>query len=166
MSPPLKKLPETQITAERPGDIRYQNRRLLVLYFDMTAMPPPDQLRAVTAAQKFIRTQMTPADRVALMRFDGGAVRVMSDFTDDRDRLNSILETMIVGEAQGFDEATNDDSTADTGAAFGQDDSEFKSSIPTASSPRFRPRPKCLGQSARKNRSSYFASGLQSQRNG
>ena len=91
----------------------------------MTAMPPPDQLRAVTAAQKFMRTQMTPADRMALMRFDGGAVRVMSDFTDDRDRLNSILETMIVGEAQGFDETTSDDSTPDTGAAFGQDDSEF-----------------------------------------
>ena len=54
---------------------------------------------------------MTPADRVALMRFEGGAVRVMSDFTDDRDRLDSILETMIVGEAEGFDEATNDDST-------------------------------------------------------
>ena len=38
----------------------------------MTAMPPPDQLRAITAAQKFIRTQMTPADRMALMRFEGG----------------------------------------------------------------------------------------------
>ena len=69
---PFKKLPETQIKTERPGDIHYQDRRLLVLYFDMTAMPPPDQLRAITAAQKFIRTQMTPADRVALMRFEGG----------------------------------------------------------------------------------------------
>ena len=34
-------------------------------------------------------------------------------------------ETMIVGEAQGFDETASDDSTPDTGAAFGQDDSEF-----------------------------------------
>src|SRR5579862_1605867 len=116
---PLKKLPETQITTEKPGDLRYQGRRLLVLYFDMSAMPPPDQLRAISAAQKFIRTQMTPADRMALMRFDSGAVRVMSDFTDDRTRLISILETMIVGEAQGFDETTSDDSTPDTGAAFG-----------------------------------------------
>src|SRR5580692_11307208 len=94
---PLKKLPEAQITAEKPGDLRYQDRRLLVLYFDMTAMPPPDQLRAISAAQKFIRTQMTPADRMALMRFEGGAVRVLSDFTDDRVRLTSILQTMIVG---------------------------------------------------------------------
>ncbi len=60
-SVPLKKLPEAQITSERPGDIRYQNRRLLVLYFDMTAMPPPDQLRAIAAAERFVRTQMTPA---------------------------------------------------------------------------------------------------------
>ncbi len=28
-------------------------------------MPVPDQLRALDAAQKFIRTQMTPADLVA-----------------------------------------------------------------------------------------------------
>ena len=40
----------------------------------MTAMPPADQMRALAAAQKFIRTQMTPADRVAIMRYSGGAV--------------------------------------------------------------------------------------------
>jgi VWFA-related protein len=160
LSPPLKKLPETQIAAERPGDTRYQNRRLLVLYFDMTAMPPPDQLRAVTAAQKFMRTQMTPADRVALMRFDGGAVRVMSDFTDNRDRLNSILETMIVGEAQGFDEATSDDSTPDTGAAFGQDDSEFNIFNTNRQLSALQTAAKILGQVSEKKSLLYFASGL------
>src|SRR5580704_18080940 len=160
LSPPLKKLPETQIAAERPGDTRYQNRRLLVLYFDMTAMPPPDQLRAVTAAQKFMRTQMTPADRVALMRFDGGAVRVMSDFTDNRDRLNSILETMIVGEAQGFDEATSDDSTPDTGAAFGQDDSEFNIFNTNRQLSALQTAAKMLGQLSEKKSVLYFASGL------
>ena len=34
----------------------------------MTAMPTPDQLRALDAAQKFIRTQMTAADLMAIMR--------------------------------------------------------------------------------------------------
>ena len=38
----------------RPGDIRYRDRRLLVLYFDLSAMPPADQMRAYTAALKFI----------------------------------------------------------------------------------------------------------------
>jgi VWFA-related protein len=160
LPPPLKRLPETQITAERPGDIRYQNRRLLVLYFDMTAMPPPDQLRAITAAEKFIRTQMTLADRVALMRFEGGAVRVLSDFTDDRDRLDSILQTLIVGEAQGFDETTSDDSTPDTGAAFGQDDSEFNIFNTNRQLSALQTAAKMLGQLSEKKAVLYFASGL------
>src|SRR5215468_8585413 len=37
---------DAKISAGQPGDIRYRNRRLLVLYFDMTALPPPDLLRA------------------------------------------------------------------------------------------------------------------------
>ncbi len=160
LPPPLKRLPETQITAERPGDIHYQNRRLLVLYFDMTAMPPPDQLRAITAAEKFIRTQMTLADRVALMRFEGGAVRVLSDFTDDRDRLDSILQTLIVGEAQGFDEVTSDDSTPDTGAAFGQDDSEFNIFNTNRQLSALQTAAKMLGQLSEKKSVLYFASGL------
>jgi VWFA-related protein len=160
VAPPLKKLPETQITTEKPGDLRYQGRRLLVLYFDMSAMPPPDQLRAITAAEKFIRTQMTPADRMALMRFDSGAVRVMSDFTDDRGRLVSILETMIVGEAQGFDETTSDDSTPDTGAAFGQDDSEFNIFNTNRQLSALQTAAKMLGQLSEKKSVLYFASGL------
>jgi len=157
---PFRKLPETQITAEKPGDLKYQNRRLLAMYFDMTAMPPLDQLRAVNAAQKFIRTQMTPADRIALMRFDGGAVRVMSDFTDDRDRLDRILETLIVGEAQGYDETAADDSTPDTGAAFGQDDSEFNIFNTNRQLSALQTAAKMLGQINEKKSLLYFASGL------
>jgi VWFA-related protein len=159
-SAPLRRLPETQITAERPGDFRYQNRRLLVLYFDMTAMPPPDQLRAITAAEKFIRTQMTPADRMALMRFEGGAVRVASDFTDNRERLLSILQTMIVGESQGLNENVSDDSTPDTGAAFGQDDSEFNIFNTNRQLSALQTAAKMLGQLSEKKSVLYFASGL------
>jgi len=118
----LDKLPRTQISPEVSGKIKYSDRRLLALYFDMTAMQAPDQLRALNAAIKFVHTQMTPADLMAIFMFSGGAVRVLSDFTADRDRLLSIIETMIVGENENAD-ATPDD--ADTGAAFGQDDSEF-----------------------------------------
>ena len=157
---PLKKLPETQIQPERPGDIHYQDRRLLVLYFDMSAMPPPDQLRAISAAQKFLRTQMTAADRVALMRFEGGAVRVMSDFTADRERLMSILETMIVGEAQGFEATVSDESTPDTGAAFGQDDSEFNIFNTNRQLSALQTAAKMLGQLNEKKMLLYFASGL------
>ena len=68
---------KTQISSETPGDMRYQNRRLLVIYFDMSAMPVPDQLRAFEAATKFIKTQMSAADLMAIMKYDGGAVKVL-----------------------------------------------------------------------------------------
>ena len=154
------KLGRTQISAEKPGTTRYQDRRLLALYFDMTSMPETDQLRALAAAEKFIRTQISPADLVAIMRYSGASVDVLQDFTDNRDRLLSILQTMVVGEGEGLDESTQDASTADVGAAFGQDDSEFNifntdrqlSALQTAS--------KMLGRLSEKKSLIYFASGL------
>ena len=155
------KLTRTKITAESPGDSHYRDRRLLALYFDMTAMPPADQGRALNAAEKFIRTQMKTADLLAILRYSGGAVDVLQDFSDDRNRLLSILQTMIVGENQlGFDESGSDASKADTGAAFGQDDSEFNifntdrqlAALQTAAS--------MLGRLNEKKLLIYFASGL------
>ncbi|MGA7815551.1 VWA domain-containing protein, partial [Caballeronia sp.] len=54
-----------------------------------------------------------------------GSVDVLQDFSSDRNRLLSILQTMLVGEGQGSQDSIDDSSSADTGAAFGQDDSEF-----------------------------------------
>jgi VWFA-related protein len=121
----LKKFPHTQIAPETPGNTRYRDHRLMAFYFDLTALPPVDQLRAVEGARKFIRKQMTPADLVAIMVFRGQGVEVMQDFTADRDKLSTMIETIAVGEAEGFDETDTSAAAADTGAAFGQDDSEF-----------------------------------------
>lgn len=112
-------------TQRDTGKSRYQGRRLIVLYFDMTTMPPDDQLRAITAAETFVRKQMTAVDLISIMRYQGGSVDVLQDFSSDRNRLLSILETMLVGEGQGSQDSIDDASSADTGAAFGQDDSEF-----------------------------------------
>ncbi len=154
------KLGLTRISPEIPGNTKYKDRRLLALYFDMTTMPPTDQLRALGAAEKFIRTQMTPADTLAIMRFSGAAVEVLQDFTADRDRLLSILQTMIVGEGQGFDESTSDASTADVGAAFGQDDSEFNIFNTDRQLSALQTAAKILGQLNEKKALIYFASGL------
>lgn len=155
-----QRLVRTQIAPEVPGKIQYSGHRLLAFYFDMTAMPPDDQLRALRAAEKFVRTQMTPADLIAIMRYQGGSVDVLQDFTANRDRLLSILETMVVGEGQGSVESIDDASSADTGAAFGQDDSEFNvfnndrqlSALMTAA--------KMLGNLSEKKSLIYFASGM------
>jgi VWFA-related protein len=120
-----KRLVPVQIAAENPNRSQYSDHRLLVFYFDMTAMPPDDQQRALDAAKKFVRTRMTADDLVAIMWYTGGAVQVVQDFTANRDRLLSILETMMVGQGQGSTDSVDDASSADTQVAFGQDNSEF-----------------------------------------
>ncbi len=155
---PMPKLPRTQIAPERPGDVRYRDRRLLALYFDMVSMPIPDQLRALEAAQKFIRTQMTPSDLVAVMMFDNGSVRVLQDFTEDRERLLSIIETMAVGEDENA--TLTDDSSADTGAAFGQNDAEFNIFFTDRELSALQTAATMLGKLNEKKALIYFASGL------
>jgi VWFA-related protein len=156
----LDKLPRTQIAPEAPGSARYNSRRLLALYFDLTAMPPPDQVRALSAAKHFIRTQMTPSDLVAILSFSGGAVRVLEDFKADRDRLLSTIETMIVGENEDLPENLDDAAAADTGAAFGQDDSEFNIFNTDRQLSALQTAAKMLGTLREKKSLVYFASGL------
>jgi VWFA-related protein len=154
------RLTRTQIAPESPGDVRYKDHRLLALYFDMTAMRPADQLRALSAAEKFVRTQMTTSDLLSIMRYSGGAVDVLQDFTADRNRLLSILETLVVGEGQGSVESVDDASGADTGAAFGQDDSEFNIFNTDRQLSALQTAARMLGQLNEKKSLIYFASGL------
>src|SRR3954469_12854346 len=148
---------ESQIAIPPPGDSRYRDRRLLVLYFDLTAMPPGDQMRAYTAAQTFIDKQMQPSDRLAIMTFGGGAVRVKQDFTGDRGALREVIDRLIYGDDKDGDGIPDN---TDIGTAFGQDDAEFSilntdrqlSALQTAATMlRALPEQKAL---------IYFASGL------
>jgi VWFA-related protein len=159
-TPAAPRVTRNEISAEPPGDIRYRDRRLLALYFDMTAMPVPDQLRALSAAQKFLRTQVTKADLVAIIEFTKGAVKVLEDFTDDRTRLNDAIQSLAAGEGQGLDENAADESAADTGSAFGQDDSEFNIFNTDRQLSALQTAVRMLGQLNEKKALVYFASGL------
>ncbi len=112
---------QSQISATTPGDIRYRDKRLVVLYFDMTAMGGADQMRAFAAAQKFLGT-MDGSVLMAIMAFEGGAVRVKTDFTDDRPRLEEQILRLIYGDDLDGDGIPDN---PETGTAFGQDDFEF-----------------------------------------
>ncbi len=148
-----------QITPERPGDIRYKDRRLMAMYFDMSAMPVPDQVRAEAAALKFIKTQMAPPDLMAILSFDGASVKVLQDFTDHRDELENVINKLFIAES-GLDENAADDSSADTGAAFGEDDSEFNLFNTDRQLSALQTAVKMLGTLNEKKVMVYFASGL------
>ena len=159
----VKPLTTIQIAPERPGDLKYRNRRLMVMFFDMTSMPIQDQKRAQEAALKFLQTQMTPADLMAIMTFSSD-VKVLEDFTDDRDQLEKDIRGLIVGQGQGFEISNQDDSASDTGAAFQQDDTEFNIFNTDRQLGALETAVKMLGSLNEKKSLVYFASGVQ--RNG
>jgi VWFA-related protein len=150
-----------QIAPEAPGDVKYRDKRLLALYYDMSAMPEADQLRALDAGTKFIRTQMTAADLMAIIKYDGTAVKVLQDFTANRDDLMKTMARLIVGEGQGLDELLSDDSSSDYGSAFGEDDSEFNLFNTNRQLAALQSTVRMLGALNEKKVLLYFASGLQ-----
>jgi VWFA-related protein len=85
-------------------------------------MPPADQLRAYTNALKYVDTQMTPSDLVAVMAFKDGAVRVRSDFTDNRATLREVIQLLLYGDDLDGDGIPDN---PDGGTAFGQEEGEF-----------------------------------------
>ena len=95
--PKVEPVTKNQIASEPPGDIRYRDRRLLALYFDMSAMPPQDQYRAQAAALKYVEKQMQPADLIAVMAFSD-TMKVLQDFTDDRDEIMKAINKLFIGE--------------------------------------------------------------------
>jgi len=116
--------PSQPATADTPAlDARYRNRRLIVLYFDQTALPPGDLMRAFSAARTYVASQMQPLDLVSIMTFEGGAVRIRHAFTDDRAKLNDVIIRLLAG--NDLDGDGIPDTTDDIGSAFGQDDAEF-----------------------------------------
>ncbi|PYU27884.1 MAG: hypothetical protein DMG32_04565 [Acidobacteria bacterium] len=116
-----------------PEEVRQQvrDRRMIVLFFDLTSLQPNDLTRSTLAAKQFLSKQMTSADLVGVVWF-GNQLRVIADFTNDRDLLDRAVDALLPGkEAQlaalaaatsaGIDSAV----TEETNAAFTVDDTEF-----------------------------------------
>jgi VWFA-related protein len=146
--------------ASASGGARYRDRRLLALYFDLSTMPPPDQMRAQRAASRFITDRMTPRDMVAIISFSD-VVRVRQDFTDDREQLLRALNKLFLGETHNWlSGSVSDDSTADYGSAFGEDDSEFNLFTIDRQLAALQTAVNRLGKLSEKKALIYFASGL------
>jgi VWFA-related protein len=113
--PPVPNAPTaTRIIPSTAEAARYQDRRLLAIYFDMSAMQDADRFRALGAAQTFIEKQMKGPDLVAIITYSDGAVRLRHDFTDNRDALQKTILALF-----------NGDDLDDNNSDFGQDSGEF-----------------------------------------
>ncbi len=108
-----------------------RDRRLLVLFFDMTSMENDDVFRAHDAAQKFIDKQMTAADLVSIVVY-GNKLSVWVDFTNDRKALAKAISGLTSNAAtqladNPYAAAQNGEYDVQeyTGAAYTADETEF-----------------------------------------
>jgi VWFA-related protein len=126
---PLPGAPSSAAPAdERSADKTnpFKDHRLIVLFFDLSAMQPDEIDRAITTANKYIDTQMAPADLVSIVSL-GSSLLANQDFTADHDLLKKQLAAFGTGTGQGFAEGTTGttEGTPDTGQPFTVDDTEY-----------------------------------------
>jgi VWFA-related protein len=105
---------------------QFKDRRLIVLFFDLSGMEPDEIDRAVTSAEHYVDTQMLPADLVSIVSL-GSSLVVNQDFTTDHALLKKQLDAFSTGSGQGFEEGTTGttEGTPDTGQPFTADDTEY-----------------------------------------
>jgi VWFA-related protein len=151
--------PANAIAPSKPGEVKYKDRRLLVLFFDQAGMPVADQIRARQAALKFVARQITPSDMVAVMTY-ATSLNVLQDFTADRDVLTKAIRGLTASDTGTANGSTGDDSEADSGAAYTQDDSEFNIFNTDRQLAALESAVKMLGSLAEKKALVYFASGM------
>lgn len=128
-APPRPAAPAAPTATTSAPVIRYQDRRLVAMLFDFSALGIPEQTRVHEAALKFIREQMKPADVVTIMTAGTGPLKVVQDFTDDKQRLEEVIKGFTTGTASDLAGVSgnggDDDSGADTGTVFNADETEF-----------------------------------------
>ena len=112
--------------AASPKELK--DHRLIVLFFDLSSMQDEDIDRGVEAATKYVKTQMQPADLVALVSMSTG-LTMDQDFTSNKEALlrglgkyNGTDETGFANGGTGSTSGTGDDATS-----FAADDTEYNS---------------------------------------
>jgi len=127
--------PDAQTTSPAAGaanPVRREDlagRRLIVLLFDLSSMQPEDLERAGRAAADYVDKQMVDADLVAVATIDT-TLKVVNDFTGDREQVKSALSQFTAVSAVGFEtpaaETTaTDETAASTGDAAAADTGEY-----------------------------------------
>ena len=119
----LSKTPPDQVALQQ-----FQHHRLMILFFDLSSMPVEDLIQAQVSARKFIDSQLSPADLVAVV-VNASSLKVLQNFTNDPKALSQVLQKLNIGDSASLAElgvSTSDDSTTiDVSDAFTADETQF-----------------------------------------
>jgi VWFA-related protein len=138
-----------------------RDRRLMLLFFDFSAMDPEQIDRSVDAAKKFVETKMQPADLMALVSLATN-MHVDLDFTDDKTRLLAALSAYTSGQGQGFENGNTGsaEGEAETSGAFTADDTDFNTFSADRKLLALQSLMQALGKLPQKKSIIYFSNGI------
>jgi VWFA-related protein len=138
-----------------------RDRRLMLFFFDFSAMDPEQIDRAVAAAKTFVSTKMQPADLVALVSLATN-LHIDLDFTDNKEKLTAALSAYTSGEGQGFDNGSTGSSegAAETGGAFTADDTDYNTFSADRKLLALQSLMQSLGKLSQKKSLIYFSNGI------
>jgi VWFA-related protein len=138
-----------------------RDRRLMLLFFDFSAMDPEQIDRSVDAAKKFVGTKMQSADLMALVSLATN-MHVDLDFTDDKDKILAALTAYNSGQGQGFDNGSTGsaEGTAESSGAFSADDTDFNTFNADRKLLALQSLMQALGKLPQKKSLIYFSNGI------
>ena len=148
-------------TKKAPPSIDARDRRLILLFFDFSAMDPEQIDRAVDAAKRFVSTKMQPADLMALVSLSTN-MHVDLDFTDDKTKLTAALTAYTSGEGQGFDNGATGgaEGGAETSSSFTADDTDYNTFSADRKLLALQSMMQALGKLPQKKSLIYFSNGI------
>jgi len=118
--------PSGLLNSKVQKSLNARDRRLMLLFFDFSAMQPEDIDRSVEAGKKYVQAKMQPADLIALMSLDTN-LQLDLDFTDDKDKILAKLSSYNNSEGQGFENGATGSSEggAETSGSYTPDDTDY-----------------------------------------
>jgi len=138
-----------------------KDRRLVVLFFDLSSMQPEEVDRAVKAAEDYVNKQMAPADLVAVCSLDSSLL-VNQDFTTDHALLLKAVDSFSSSSGQGFEAGSTGtaEGTPDTSQPFTPDDTEYNIFNTDRRLEGLRALAESMAHVEQKKSIVYFASGM------
>ena len=148
--------------AAKPDELK--NRRLIVMFFDLSSMQPEDITRAVNAAKDYINNKMAPADLAASVSLVS-SLSMDQDFTNDKSALLAAVSKYDGTDSSGFAEGSEGDTSAasDDSSSFTADDSEFNALNTDRQLYAIRTICKSMAKVEQKKSMLYFSGGLTKQ---
>ena len=149
--------------AASPDELK--DRRLIVMFFDLSSMQPEDVTRAVDAAKDYINNHMAPADLAASVSLVSG-LSMDQDFTSDKTALLNAVSKYDGSEGAGFgagNEGGDSSNSSDDSSSFTADDSEFNALNTDRQLYAIRTVCKSIEKVEQKKSMLYFSGGLSRQ---